>query len=72
MDIRLFCGSKEQDPHVKILPDSEDSEIDSSDSEGEWNGEKGLSRSEKISSEVLTVALVIIQMIGLYSRQNTK
>ncbi|XP_051554346.1 piggyBac transposable element-derived protein 2-like [Myxocyprinus asiaticus] len=41
MDIRLFYGRKEQDPHVRQIPsDSEDSEIDSSDSEEECNGEK--------------------------------
>lgn len=52
MDIKLFYGSKEQDPCVRQIPsDSEDSEIDGSDNEEEWNGEKGLSRSEKISSD---------------------
>ncbi|KAF1384203.1 hypothetical protein PFLUV_G00139900 [Perca fluviatilis] len=41
MDTRLFYGSKKQDPPVRQIPsDSEDSEIDSSDSEEEWNGEK--------------------------------
>lgn len=71
MDTRLFYGSKQKDLCVRqIQSDSEDSEIDSSDSEEEWNGEQGLSRSEKITSKVLTVALVIIKMIRVHSRQH--
>jgi len=48
MDIRLFYGSTEQDQHVRGIPsDSEDSDTDSNDSDEEWSGEKGLSRTEK-------------------------
>lgn len=48
MDTVYFYGRKAQDRHVRQIPsDSEDSDVDSNDSE-EWSGMQGLSRSEKI------------------------
>lgn len=48
MDARSFYGRKEKDRHTREIPsDSEDSDIDSNDSEEEWSAERGLSRTEK-------------------------
>lgn len=46
MDAQRFYGRKEHDQAVRLIPsDSEDSELEESDSEEEWTPKSGLRES---------------------------
>lgn len=49
MDAQTFYGCKEDDRAVRLIPsDSEDSELEESDSEEEWTQESGLRENKEI------------------------